>query len=219
MLRADHAATLRLIDRLCVCFAKTSSDEDHPAARYSRQIKGLREKLSSLSATTAASSPTGGHTVPLPPMSALPDSGASINMNGHGSNGNPFSGDNLPWLSTPDTQNHTQFNPATSPTWQMPVHNQSNQPISFPYPNTPIASMSFVAPPHQQPLSEVNNLHPQDFANPANNLGFVTLDDWFGPAGAEQGQDETNALFGGLDLQDFWMKVGPGEAQGGFPFR
>jgi hypothetical protein len=40
--------TLRLIDRLCVCFAQTSNDEDNPAARYSRQIKALQLKLSSL---------------------------------------------------------------------------------------------------------------------------------------------------------------------------
>jgi len=40
--------TLRLIDRLCVCFAQTSNDEDNPAARYSRQIKALQQKLSSL---------------------------------------------------------------------------------------------------------------------------------------------------------------------------
>jgi hypothetical protein len=75
-----------------------------------------------------------------------------------------------------------------------------------------------------------------------NNLGFPQLlDDWFGPA-----QEEDDTLEP-LDLQDFWMKVGPGEvsfdvytvrpspsatsngaereckltrqAQGGFPFR
>lgn len=39
-----------------------------------------------------------------------------------------------------------------------------------------------------------------------NNLGFPQLlDDWFGPV---QEEDET---LGALDLQDFWMKVGPGE--------
>jgi hypothetical protein len=40
--------TLRLIDRLCVCFAQTSNDEYNPAARYSRQINALQLKLSSL---------------------------------------------------------------------------------------------------------------------------------------------------------------------------
>jgi hypothetical protein len=47
--------TLRLIDRLCSCFAQTSNDEDNPAARYSRQIKALQLKLSSLA--TNVSSP------------------------------------------------------------------------------------------------------------------------------------------------------------------
>lgn len=53
------------------------------------------------------------------------------------------------------------------------------------------------------------------------NLGFATLDDWFGSTSANVGEqaDDVNNPFGGLDLQDFWMKVGPGEAQGGFPFR
>lgn len=50
----------------------------------------------------------------------------------------------------------------------------------------------------------------------ANNLGFATLDDWFkfgGGLAPEQHPVEA------LDLADFWMKVGPTEAQGGFPFR
>lgn len=92
--------------------------------------------------------------------------------------------------------------------------------------------------------------------NDHNNLGFTTLDDWFGfgtagtAGGAGQdgnGVDDSMGLANvGLDLQDFWMNVGPGEvsvivvfstgvigysrladsfffftdqAQGGFPFR
>lgn len=51
----------------------------------------------------------------------------------------------------------------------------------------------------------MSELHVQD-----PNLGFATIDDWFGQGGGE------NDL---LDLQDFWFQVGPGEAQGGFPFR
>lgn len=39
-------STLKLIDRLCACFAETSSDEDHPAVRYGRQLEALRKKLS-----------------------------------------------------------------------------------------------------------------------------------------------------------------------------
>lgn len=61
-------------------------------------------------------------------------------------------------------------------------------------------------------MSDIGNLHPQQMN--VNDLGFATLDDWFG-----QPENTDDALFGGLDLQDFWMKVGPGEAQGGFPFR
>ena len=38
-----------------------------------------------------------------------------------------------------------------------------------------------------------------------NNLGFTVLEDWFGQ-GLEG--DDSGAVFGGLDLQDFWMKVG-----------
>lgn len=50
----------------------------------------------------------------------------------------------------------------------------------------------------------------------ANNLGFATLDDWFKFGGScAQEQHPVEAL----DLADFWMKVGPTEAQGGFPFR
>lgn len=132
--------------------------------------------------------------------------------------------DNFPWLSSLDNSAINNPNNA-SPAWQLPVQNQPPNSISFPYPNTP----GGVAPPHQQPLSEVNNLHPLDFAANGNggagasslNLGFATLDDWFGSTSANQGeqQDDSNNPFGGLDLQDFWMKVGPGEAQGGFPFR
>lgn len=46
--RLIRIRTLHLIDRLCVCFAQTSNDEDNPAARYSRQIKALQQRLSSL---------------------------------------------------------------------------------------------------------------------------------------------------------------------------
>lgn len=57
--------------------------------------------------------------------------------------------------------------------------------------------------------------------NDHNNLGFTTLDDWFGfgtagtAGGAGQdgnGVDDSMGLANvGLDLQDFWMNVGPGE--------
>ena len=41
--------TLKLIDRLCVCFAEASVDEDHPAVRYGRQLEALKKKLSVMS--------------------------------------------------------------------------------------------------------------------------------------------------------------------------
>lgn len=91
-----------------------------------------------------------------------------------------------------------------------------------------------VAPPHEQPLSEINSLQ----ISVDNNLGFATLEDWFpvpsastsaggGAAGstasnvgaAASGIGPAGNPFEALDLADFWMKVGPGEAQGGFPFR
>ena len=35
------------------------------------------------------------------------------------------------------------------------------------------------------------------------DLGFTTLEDWFNGSDGD--------LFGGMDLQDFWLQVGPGE--------
>lgn len=65
-------------------------------------------------------------------------------------------------------------------------------------------------------MSDMTSLQPE--SNPLgmgtgqNNLGFVQLDDWFGNGtGGVNGDDDGNAGFGALDLQDFWMKVGPGE--------
>ena len=89
--------------------------------------------------------------------------------------------------------------------------------MSFSYPTTPLNlpdpagsfSLPYIAPPHLQPLSEVSDLRSQD-AN-VNNLGFTTLDDWFGQGTLESRTDENSNIFGELDLQDFWMKVGPGE--------
>lgn len=157
-------------------------------------------------------------------MSARMEDSSQIPPNANSSN---FA-DAFPWLSSLD--NSAINNPSNaSPAWQLPIHNQQPNSISFPYPNTPA-----VAPPFQQPLSEVHNLHPLEFSttngNTAGmaggggnslNLGFATLDDWFGSTSGNLGEqtDDVNNPFGGLDLQDFLMKVGPGEAQGGFPFR
>lgn len=45
-------------------------------------------------------------------------------------------------------------------------------------------------------MSEVHNVTTED-------LGFTTLEDWFNGTDGD--------VFGGLDLQDFWLQVGPGE--------
>ncbi|WOO81900.1 Transcriptional activator ARO80 [Vanrija pseudolonga] len=193
MLRADHAPAHKLIDRLCECFAEASLDKDHPAVRYGLQLQSLRRKLAGMS--NSAHSPTGGNTVPLPqsvktPVEKTPGVDTSV-----------------PWIGDP---------PPSDSSW-FPSAPAASAPISFPY-STPVpgtAPAAYVAPPHQQPLSEVVNLHPRD-VTVDNNLGFATLDDWFGMAG-NGGQSENP--FEALDLADFWMKVGPGEAQGGFPFR
>ncbi|GFZ50946.1 hypothetical protein JCM24511_08704 [Saitozyma sp. JCM 24511] len=184
MLRADHAETLKLIDRLCTCFAQSATDGDHPATRYGHQLESLRKKLSGLSDATTASSPTGGHTVPLPPMSG------------------PSAAPSVPFVNEPEHFN-VDFSPSGA--WTFPVPQQPVQQVSFPYPNTPATAPNFA-----QPVPGVPGLN--DFAG-QNDLGFVTLDGWFS-------QDQPDPPgFADLDLQDFWMKVGPGEAEGGFPFR
>ncbi|WVO16705.1 hypothetical protein L204_104386 [Cryptococcus depauperatus] len=153
---------------------------------------------------------------------------------------------------------------ADTTNWQLPTTHQYTQPITFPYPATPNTSMPlsslghapvphhhitvqtqpYVAPPHQQPFMEFGVAQSSNGLNMGmndqqSNLGFVTLEDWFGftqagtvNGGGTQGHGheahgpdhigdgDTMGLAGvGLDLQDFWMNVGPGEAQGGFPFR
>jgi hypothetical protein len=37
--------TLKLVDRLCGCLAAASTDEEHPAVRYGRQLEELSKKL------------------------------------------------------------------------------------------------------------------------------------------------------------------------------
>jgi hypothetical protein len=98
----------------------------------------------------------------------------------------PGADSNLPWLQ-PEAQ------------WNFPVAPSEPQHMSFAYPNTPLPT--YIAPPNQQPMSDMNAPTGQ------NSLGFVQLDDWFG-TGHETRDEEP---FGALDLQDFWMKVGPGE--------
>ncbi|WWD19772.1 hypothetical protein CI109_104236 [Kwoniella shandongensis] len=236
--------TLELIDRLCACFEECSTDDDHPAVRYGRQLEALRKKLAGLSDAAGTRSPTGGRTMPLPqahsetPESRTPANGASDSaphINGHNESQLPS------WLQNVAGESN-QF----SPQWQLPVNDQGyTQPIVFPYPSAPVSgggpqpnpgptsysSTFFFPPAHQQPLGEVGVIPPPEMNGGGQgdqnvNLGFATLDDWFGPGGIGSsetqntiGQDGGVGAMGGLDLQDFWMKVGPGEAQGGFPFR
>lgn len=232
----------KLIDRLCECLESASDDDDHPAVRYGRQLQALRAKLAGMA--TSANSPTGGDTVPLPgsdehqdytaPAGLAPSPGrphrASISHPGAA----PMDNQPVPWLD------------ASVDPWSFPPPPLTqNAPFSFTYstpggsaaPAQPQAGGSgtpglYVAPPHQQPLSDLGNLHPREGVDVSvgNNLGFATLDDWFVPnsnmngnsagvgGGAEEMVGAGNPL-AGLDFSDFWMKVGPGEAQGGFPFR
>jgi hypothetical protein len=218
MLRADHADVHKLIDRLCEAFAETSRDADHPAVRYGQQLQALRVKLGGIA--TSANSPTGGGTVPLPPTddASVPEHKPEAANERGERNGERNGGDPEVW-----------FPPG-------PQAGAAGAPLApFPY-ATPGYSYGFVAPPHEQPLSEISSLQ----IGVDQNLGFATLDDWFpggvappqGPGIAAQqagsvpgvtpiipGAGPAGNPFEALDLADFWMKVGPGEAQGGFPFR
>jgi hypothetical protein len=89
------------------------------------------------------------------------------------------------------TGGHTVTLPAAEEPWSLPITGQDAN-ISFSYPNTPAP----MAPPHHQPMSDVHNVSTED-------LGFTTLEDWFNGTDGD--------VFGGLDLQDFWLQVGPGE--------
>lgn len=223
MSRNELPEATRLIDRLCECLIDASPDDDHPAVRYGLQLKSLKGRMAGLA---TSNSPAGGGTVPLPPVDDGPGG------HSHATNGRRDSvrerdaapdleaaaAQGVPWLG----DGPEQWFPAQA----LPPHN----PISFPY-STPIA------PPHAQPVSDVINLHPRESVGTGvdENLGFPTFD-WFGldppgagngaagggaggMAAAEPGAAQANP-FGSVDFTpDFWMKVGPGEAQGGFPFR
>lgn len=126
------------------------------------------------------------------------------------------------------------YPPSSSPSWTLPVAPADNPQMNFAYPSTPLPlQSSYIPPPGQQPMSDLHGLpHPHSDAlglgAGQNHLGFVQLDDWFGtgnlggggaggPAnGAVGGDDDGNGGFGALDLQDFWMKVGPGEVSMSF---
>ncbi|WVF67254.1 hypothetical protein IAT40_002002 [Kwoniella sp. CBS 6097] len=279
MLRGDHERTLELIDKLCECFRQCSADDDHPAVRYGRQLEALRKKLAGLSDATGTRSPTGGRTVPLPPIKSTAEkNGQAVDWDGSGLH---------PPSSRPNTHSSTMTTrPANgtsetlssghpeeyghTPHWQLPPATAQPQTIVFPYPTTPgpfpagphvahtahtspILATSYVAPHAQQPILDIGVLQPQDqgfsldprgFAQPPDGhgnggqgpSGFGSTDDWFGSVGFGLGNGGGNGAgsgsgagtgnhedglggLGGLDLQDFWMQVGPGEAQGGFPFR
>ena len=104
-----------------------------------------------------------------------------------------------------------------SMTWVFPIPRRESEQHLFSYPNTPAAfpgsdgstSTPFGSLPHLQQMSATQRPNSGDMT--VNNLGFATLDDWFGQAALEQGNEESGSVFGGFDLQDFWMQVGPGE--------
>ncbi|OCF34202.1 specific RNA polymerase II transcription factor [Kwoniella heveanensis BCC8398] len=268
MLRGDHERTLELIDKLCECFGQCSADDDHPAVRYGRQLEALRKKLAGLSDATGTRSPTGGRTVPLPPIKSTTEKngqavdwdGSAHHLSGHARTANAHSttrSTNAP--SESHLSAHSEEYGHT-PHWQLPPAAVQAQPIVFPYPTTPgpfptgphathtshaspILASSYVAPHAQQPILDIGVLQPQDqgfsldprgFAQPpdgngGNAAGFGSTDDWFGSvgfglgnnggggsgngsgSGAGGGNEDGMGPLAGLDLQDFWMQVGPGE--------
>ncbi|WRT70083.1 uncharacterized protein IL334_007077 [Kwoniella shivajii] len=267
MLRGDHKKTLDLVDELCECLENCSSDSDHPTVRYGRQLQSLRRKLAGLSDAANTRSPTGGSTVPLPPIHRQPRRPeAGNNWDGSDAYASRVSDLGITSGSTHQPSGYSgemgfpsgagnvsgEYNRASN--WQSSIsYEHRNQPVVFPYPNTPgpmpntpytpssIAYMtsldpSFIAA-HEQPLVDVGitqGLNSTGFVPvPEMNFdlttGFGTVDNWFGFVGSgNDWQDNNNANGGegndmaqmaGLDLDDFWMQVGPGEAQGGFPFR
>ncbi|KJD99463.1 hypothetical protein I311_06971 [Cryptococcus gattii NT-10] len=262
MLRADHKRTLDLIDRLCICFAQCSTDEEYPAVRYGKQLEALRNKLAGLSDVKPTHSPGGGgggggsgsQTVRLsrtqqnraPEVRVSPLSPSQQSATSPNTLPPPQQFDPRPSLASSQPARYHVMpseHAMNTPAWQLPVMQQYTQPVTFPYPTTPVPipagpsaempAAPYVAPPHQQPFMEFGVAQSSDGLNLGmsdhNNLGFTSLDDWFGfgaagtGGGAGQdgnGVDDPMGLANvGLDLQDFWMNVGPGEAQGGFPFR
>ena len=95
---------------------------------------------------------------------------------------------------------------------------QSSPKVPVAHPNPVNLSMTplntSLAPPHQQPISEIGSTLSGD-PTAANNLGFTTLDDWFGETLGDDTGELGSGTFAGLDLQDFWMKIGASEV--GFP--
>ncbi|WWC64751.1 uncharacterized protein I303_107362 [Kwoniella dejecticola CBS 10117] len=114
-------------------------------------------------------------------------------------------------------------------------------PLSHLPPYMPTANPINTAPYTQQPISDVGGTQASlpttyqggaggntDYGgNTSSNPTYGPTDNWFGFVGLGgnwQGEvaNRQEAGFGqvaGLDLDDFFLQVGPGEAQGGFPFR
>ncbi|CAK9782420.1 unnamed protein product [Cutaneotrichosporon oleaginosum] len=212
MSRTELPEAAKLIDQLCECLIDASPDGDHPAVRYGLQLKSLKKSMEGLG--TSASSPAGGGTVPLPPAVGdlvqdhrdirEPSRAANVRDSRDVPDLETAAQQGVPWL------NEEQW----FPTQSAPPHN----PISFTY-STPVG----VGRPHEQPVSEVINLQPRGSIGMGvdENLGFPSFD-WLG---LDQGNGGVGAApqanpFDGVGFTpDFWMKVTPGEGQGGFPFR
>lgn len=247
LLKLTNDRTLDLIDRLRICFAQCSTDEEYPAVRYGKQLEALRNKLAGLSDVKTTHSPSGGSgsqavRLPRTQQNRAPEVHVSPSQSATSPNTlpppQPF--DPRPLASQPARYHAIPSEHAmNTPAWQLPVMQQYTQPVTFPYPTTPVpippagpsAEMPapYVAPPHQQPFMEFGVAQSSDGLNLGmndhNNLGFTSLDDWFGfgaagtGGGAGQdgnGVDDPMGLANvGLDLQDFWMNVGPGEVSVG----
>ena len=124
----------------------------------------------------------------------------------------------LPWIPPTSSGKESGIMRSTDPmNWAFPISRRQSEQRLFSYPSSPAAvpgsDGSTETPsahiPHLKQTPDIQNPSVGDVT--VNNLGFATLDDWFGQTGLEQGTEESDAVFGGFDLQDFWMKVGPGE--------
>lgn len=242
--------TLDLIDRLCICFAQCSTDEEYPAVRYGKQLEALRNKLAGLSDVKTTHSPSAGSgsqaiRLPRTQQNRAPEVRVSPSQTATSPNTLPPQQqfDPRPSLASSQPARYHAIpseHAMNTPAWQLPVMQQYTQPVTFPYPTTPVPipagpsaempAAPYVAPPHQQPFMEFGVAQSSDGLNLGmndhNNLGFTSLDDWFGfgaagtGGGAGQdgnGVDDPMGLANvGLDLQDFWMNVGPGEVSGSF---
>ncbi|WWC91863.1 uncharacterized protein L201_006810 [Kwoniella dendrophila CBS 6074] len=247
MLRGDHQGTHDLVEKLCRCLSQTSTDSEYPGVRYGRQLETLRDKLAGLSDAVNKGSPPISASIPLPPPPSVPPS-MPHDWQGRDSHPQPGQQDRfvpnnqIPPMRQEQPQTATlngQYNTPANwrPTEQFPtaqsayhLYPDARAPV-IPQPQPPafVSSQNpqFTAPYFQQPMTDIGVPSSGPEVNYGANSAFGSTDNWFGFVGLGNNWQGNNmapqtaevAPKGGLDLGDFWMQVGPGEAQGGFPFR